>query len=61
MSWMSKKGRAQYNMRPDTRPGGSLEDRVYDPKRPGGADAGRASKWTRRPLQVTRPGKAGPR
>lgn len=61
MSWMSRKGQAQYNVGPDTRPGGSLEVRAPDQKRPGGAEAGRAARWTRRPVQTTRPGRAGAR
>ena len=35
MSWHSKHGHAQYNYHPErTRPGGPLEMRTPDPKRP---------------------------
>lgn len=35
MSWHSKHGKAQYNYHPEwTRPGGPLEVRRIDPKRP---------------------------
>lgn len=56
MSWHSKKGHAQYNYHPErTRPGGPLEMRTPDPKRPeenssrpGQARSGRSERRPRR-------------
>lgn len=41
---------AQYYVVPDSRPGGPTEVRQPDPKRPGGNDAGKPHRLTRRPF-----------
>lgn len=56
MSYRFKYIQAQYNNRPDTRPGGVAEVRANDTKRPGGASSGTPDGTSRAPRTPRRSG-----